>query len=491
MNFIILMCLFLSPFSYSQELKASLDPKVKEILKNFGIEKEQLYFSFIPLGEEKHQENFQSETPFIPASITKIFTALYALKSLGPDYRYSTQVLINGEIKDSILKGDLIIKGTGDPSFTLARLMDLALEVRAQGIKKIEGSFFYDDSLFPPTLMLSEFGAGDQTYNPGLSALNLEFNRMSLYRRGSTKTRSAEFIPLPPLDHIKIEKTHEEFPIGQRYNFVKEGEGETWEVNTRKTYRKVEDVPVRRTSRRTAESFRHLLELWGIQVPPARFGKTPQGAKLIGEDKSANLISLLALTLEYSNNLYAEQILLTASQKNTIKEAANVMTEWVKERVPECKEPLVNGSGLTTEHKITAHCLAHFLANFAFSTSKHKESRGFMSLLSINGQSGWMKNRLQKPETSFRVWAKTGNLDYISNVAGVLFSASGKAYAFTLALNDDKKRERIDQAQGQKASSFKRKERRELKKWLRGAGRWTRKAKEATDKLLEHFIQTL
>ncbi len=493
MKALLFLFLILAPlFSVkAQELKAQIDPSVERILKNYGIKKEHLFYSFIPLNNKKNQTNYQSEIPFIPASVSKVFTALYALKNLGPDFRYKTMVYKTGKIEDGVLKGDLILKGTGDPSLTLARLMDLVLEVRALGIKKVEGNLFYDDSLFPPTLMLSEFGAGDQTYNPGLSALNLEYNRMSIYRKGSTKARYAEFIALPPLDHIKIEKTDDEFPIGQNFLFKKDNPGEVWQLNNKKGYRLIEEVPVRRTSRRTAESFRHLLELWGIQAPPSRFSKTPKDALLVAEDRSASLINLLALTLEYSNNLYAEQILLTSSKKTNLKEAAKVMSEWIKERVPECKEDLVNGSGLTTEHKITAHCLSQFLANFAFVTSEHKESRGFMSLLSINGQSGWLKSRLKKPETSFRIWAKTGSLDYVSNIAGVLFTLSGKAYAFTLSLNDSPKRERIDLAQGKKPSELKKKERRELKKWLRGANRWSRKAKEASDKLLEHFIQTL
>src|SRR5690554_5483244 len=51
-----------------------------------------------------------------PASTLKVITAATAYDVLGKDFRYETELLYSGEIKAGVLEGDIIIKGTGDPS---------------------------------------------------------------------------------------------------------------------------------------------------------------------------------------------------------------------------------------------------------------------------------------------------------------------------------------------------------------------------------------
>ncbi len=474
----------------AQEISQDLSPTIKKILKRHRFKDEQLIFSFQNLDDGKEDDRlaYQENIPFIPASLTKIFTALYALKNLGADYQFKTSLLYKGKITGDTLIGDLYLKGSGDPSLTMARLMDLAMDLRAKGIKKINGNFFFDESELPTISALSEFGNGDQTYNPGVSALNLEYNRITLFREGSRKTKRANFVPMPPMIHMQVEKTKETFPLGTRYRFREQAGGEVWEVSERERYNIYEDIPIRRPSRRTAETFRTLTELWGIALPPARAGVTPKDAALIGLDKSPPLIRLLAMTLEYSNNLFAETILLKASKKTTISEAAKELSNWLKENIQSCDKTLVNGSGLTSEHQVRASCFVDFLNKFAVSPVA---KRGFMSLLSINGQSGWLRNRLRHPDTNYRIWAKTGSLDYIANMAGVLFTLSGKRYAFALSLQDRNKRDLIDAALEAEREKGKNPLARKSNRLKKKAPAWSRQAKLAADELLEHFIRTL
>lgn len=63
-------------------------------------------------------EEYQSNHLIIPASNQKLFTTDAVLDGLGGDYRYTTRVLADGAIRDSILIGDLIIRGSGDPSIS-------------------------------------------------------------------------------------------------------------------------------------------------------------------------------------------------------------------------------------------------------------------------------------------------------------------------------------------------------------------------------------
>ena len=63
-------------------------------------------------------ENHRGEDTFAPASVTKAITALYALDTLGKDFRFNTTLATAGRVKDGVLTGDLILQGDGDPTLT-------------------------------------------------------------------------------------------------------------------------------------------------------------------------------------------------------------------------------------------------------------------------------------------------------------------------------------------------------------------------------------
>lgn len=55
---------------------------------------------------------------FMPASNMKLFTTALALLQLGPDYTYKTTLYLNGKIRNEEIKGDLILRGVGDPTLS-------------------------------------------------------------------------------------------------------------------------------------------------------------------------------------------------------------------------------------------------------------------------------------------------------------------------------------------------------------------------------------
>src|SRR5690606_4441842 len=62
--------------------------------------------------------SFGGESPLAPASNMKLFTTAAALYYLGPHFRYNTFLMATGPIRDGVLEGDLVLYGTGDPSFS-------------------------------------------------------------------------------------------------------------------------------------------------------------------------------------------------------------------------------------------------------------------------------------------------------------------------------------------------------------------------------------
>ena len=91
-------------------------------------------------GKVIYEKN-QSKS-FAPASVLKIITALYALEKLGPTFRFSTQVLTDGTIKNGQLLGNLYLVGSGDPMLDTDHLLALANDVKAAGISQYQEIYF-------------------------------------------------------------------------------------------------------------------------------------------------------------------------------------------------------------------------------------------------------------------------------------------------------------------------------------------------------------
>jgi D-alanyl-D-alanine carboxypeptidase/D-alanyl-D-alanine-endopeptidase (penicillin-binding protein 4) len=128
---------------------------------------------------------------FMPASNMKIVTSAVALTLLGADYRYRTTFLTDGEVRDSLLDGNLLVIGRGDPTVsdrmrgTATIVMDaLADSLRAHRIRQISGSLARVGNAFPDSIYgygwewddLGEYyGAGvdELIFNEGMAPTKL------------------------------------------------------------------------------------------------------------------------------------------------------------------------------------------------------------------------------------------------------------------------------------------------------------------------------
>jgi D-alanyl-D-alanine carboxypeptidase/D-alanyl-D-alanine-endopeptidase (penicillin-binding protein 4) len=130
-------------------------------------------------GDVLYERN--AENLFAPASTTKLYSVAAALDAFGPDYRFETPVYARGQTdSNGVLHGDLILVASGDLTlggrtdseghiaFTstdhiyangnnvaeltepdpLRGLNDLAKQVAAAGIKRVDGEIVMDESLF-------------------------------------------------------------------------------------------------------------------------------------------------------------------------------------------------------------------------------------------------------------------------------------------------------------------------------------------------------
>lgn len=107
-----------------------------------------------------------------PASNEKLATTYAALTALGPSFRIETDVLGEGRQSGATWRGNLVLKGYGDPALSTAQLGKLARQVAADGISHVSGRILGDESWFDTRRI--GLGWKPQFYlheSPALSAL--------------------------------------------------------------------------------------------------------------------------------------------------------------------------------------------------------------------------------------------------------------------------------------------------------------------------------
>jgi D-alanyl-D-alanine carboxypeptidase/D-alanyl-D-alanine-endopeptidase (penicillin-binding protein 4) len=467
-SFLIFIILIINTSVFAAKLKQDLRSNQIQFLKNSPLNRDQIGFVLIDTQTNKIIESFNSNKAFLPASLSKIPTTYFALKTLGPNFKFKTKLSSNAKIDNGVLKGDLYLHSNGDPFLTNSKLQNLILELKIKGINSVSGNFYYDASALPQIKQISEMGLGDQTYNTGLSALNVEFNRFQVWRYGKTRrTNKSDFKTIPAIDSIEVKKVITPFTPGKRFKHNEvANKKEVWEVSHQQRYKRLEEIPIRNTARYTATYFRYLAKLQGIQLKEPQEKVIPKLSKVLASLESLPLSQLVAMALEYSNNLFTEVILLTTAKNLkgkvlNLKDSALVMKKWMQEKFPNDNwgdSYFENGSGLSVNNKIRTITLAKF-----FQSIKNEKIGNdfFWSYLSLSGQSGWMRKRLNDPDMSYRVWAKTGSLDYISNLSGYLMTNKGKRLAFAFYGNDFEKRLFLQRPNNQKVNRV----RKDAKKW--------------------------
>ena len=100
------------------------------------------------IGASAPTIDYHSQQMALPASTQKVLTALAALLQLGPDYRFTTTLESQGDISDGVLRGNLIARFGGDPTFKRQSLRNMVAILKKQGVRQITGDVLVDTSVF-------------------------------------------------------------------------------------------------------------------------------------------------------------------------------------------------------------------------------------------------------------------------------------------------------------------------------------------------------
>jgi D-alanyl-D-alanine carboxypeptidase/D-alanyl-D-alanine-endopeptidase (penicillin-binding protein 4) len=348
-----------------------------------------------------------------PASVAKIVTALYALESLGPGYRFATRLLGRGPLEAGVLRGDLVLAGGGDPLLDTDALGALAQALGAEGLTRVDGRFLVTTGALPAVARIAPGQPDDAGYNPPVSGLNLNFNRVFLAWSPGAAGPSLRFTaPGETFDAPVASVTGELVARGPARLSVHGGR-EVWSLPrggvaaTGSMW-----LPVRAPAAYAGEVFRALARQQGIALPPAEVRTAAPGA-VLALRHGPPLDTLLRDMLKYSTNLTAEAVGLRASQGRGLSPeglapSAAAMTAWARERFGLAASGFVNHSGLSDRNRTTAADMTALLL---------QAQDGLPALLKPRPL---LTADRQPLASDAALVAKTGTMDFISGLAGYL-----------------------------------------------------------------------
>ena len=376
-----------------------------------------------------------------PASTLKILTAAAALKYLGPGYRFETEFYLSPE-------RDLYIVGKGDPSLVIEELRIVAAEIASIGFKKIRNIIINDsyfDGYTSPGLPEDK-----KHYNSYTGALSLNFNRgvirvspgkgigdpaKVVFDAGDTEIEINNKVTTSGRrTRTKIELLEPE--VGKEDLFIVEGQIPQ-KSKTRYFKQHIFIPPLF-----VAGALKTLLEENGVTVTGKIWrGGKPNRAKLVLTHKSKPISEIGADMNKFSNNFIAEQLLKTlgarhVSEPGSSQKGVTVLKDYLKKlELNPARYTVVNGSGLSYDNRIDTVLLITVIRDMYHDQHLWPP---FSDSLSIAGKDGTLRRRKSSKLLYKRLRAKTGSVDYVKTIAGIVPAANGETIAFAILLNGSK-----------------------------------------------------
>jgi serine-type D-Ala-D-Ala carboxypeptidase/endopeptidase (penicillin-binding protein 4) len=314
-----------------------------------------------------------SAAALTPASNEKLAVTYAALAALGPSFRIPTEVFGEGELLGGVWRGDVVLKGYGDPTLSTEDLRALARRIRAAGVRRITGRIVGDESYFDS-------------------------------RRVGPAWKSWYYInESPPLSALAVDRGR--------------SRGRT----------------SRDPALAAAAAFRAELRRLRVRVPrkPAT-GRAGPEALLLAATASPPLRVILRFMNRESDNFTSELLLkqlgtLDGRRGTTARGGRIVVQTLAEGGIPLTGVRIADGSGLSSANRLTARALIAILRG---AWADLEVQRAFVNSLAVAGRNGTLRHRMRRGPAAGRVLAKTGTL----SIASALSGYAGR-YAFVVLHN--------------------------------------------------------
>lgn len=395
----------------------------------------------------------------IPASTMKTLTLAVTADQLGWDFSFDTTATTTGTIANGVLDGDLVIVGSGDPSFddwdgaASGVFASWAQRLKERGISTIGGRIIGNDRVFTDDGLGAGWMWDDLQYGYSAAASGLQFNEGAAQVVITPGASAGD----PPV--LALSPSHARVPLVNRLTTGAAGTANAISMDALPrtpgarftgsiavdSAAQTRTITVGNPTLYFVNAVRTGLQNNGIDVqgsvadiddlmePPPAGGSAP-----ILEHRSPTLPALADTLMKLSQNLYAETFLRTLGRlKGTggtaaagIEVVRRVVGAW---GVPASELVMADGSGLSRYDLVTADAMTTVLAH-VYNDTRLRDP--YMASLPVAGQAGTLANRMKDTAAAGNVRAKTGSFTNARAVAGFLRSADGEPLVFSIIANN-------------------------------------------------------
>jgi len=398
-------------------------------------------------GEILYQHN--ADKMFIPASNQKILTSAAALLTLEPDFRYETKLYYSGEIVDSVLIGDLIIQGNGDPTFSSEFYDDPRIPfycwadtLHRMGIRKITGNIIGEDNAFDDIGLGKGWMVDDLNYTYAAESGALQFNDNSIMLN-----------IIPPADHEKSvhiipEMKSSYFSILDEINIIKEGKTNInidRPINSNEitlsgsisisSRMKSQAISLTNPTLYFVTFFKEILMERGISLNGKALDCDDiddwkfdiENISLILVHASPPLSKILQIMMEESNNLYAETLVKTLGWQQgeigSFEEGKRVIQLTLNDLGLKAESyAFQDGSGLSRYNLISPRQIVQVLKSM-LNTDRADLWRDIMPIEGIYEHT--LTNRIIRTTEQGNMKAKTGTMSNVRCLSGYIIIPEG------------------------------------------------------------------
>ena len=428
-----------------------LPPTVGQALQAAGIPASAVSIVVQEAGSPRPALSLNPETVRNPASVMKLVTTYAALELLGPAYRWTTTAHLLGPLRDGILEGALVLRGSGDPKLDLEAFWMLLRGLRTRGLREIRGDLVIDRSLFERASgdPAAFDGEAHRPYNVLPDALLVNYKSLRFVfvpdaRAGAVRVAAD---PRPPaLEVVNVLKLAEgPCPEGRAFRDLLQP---TFEPAKQRAIfagryplscgERDLNVALLEPNDQVGGVMRQLwAELGGVWSGGVREGPAPPGATPFHALESAPLAVIVRDINKFSNNVMARQLYLTLAAESAGapargENAQRAVRQWLKEKGIAAPElVLENGSGLSRIERASAATLAALL-QAAWKSNVMPE---FLSSLPIVAVDGTMRRRLRGDGIAGNAHIKSGLLSDARAMAGYTLDRSGRRQVVVMLVN--------------------------------------------------------
>ncbi|CAL7959901.1 serine-type D-Ala-D-Ala carboxypeptidase/endopeptidase (penicillin-binding protein 4) [Gammaproteobacteria bacterium] len=397
-------------------------------------------------GKILYQKN--ANQLFVPASVLKVFPAAAALAFLGSDYYFQTKILAKDvAINEGVLKDDLYFYFDGDPSLTEQDVANLVATIAQFGIHTINSNIYIDDTVFDQELSGPGWMWDERNfcYAAPTSAISIDKNCLPMQLTAALR---------PNQPAILSYDYHEKFISIINQVASRNPRDNDCQLNLHATHNNFYSltgciapntkqdllIAVRNVRLYAKNIILEQLRVNNIRfLGEIKFQSIPVGKPLytLAAHKSEPLAALLKTMMKKSDNLIADAIYKklgysffhkSGTWQNGGKAVVNILTP--KANIDFKKMRIVDGSGLSRYNLVSP---AQLVAVLRYAYHDKKINYAFTNSLSVAGADGTLKYHM--PNLKGRVYAKTGNMEGVSSLAGYIRTASQGNVAFAITIN--------------------------------------------------------